>query len=67
MVQATFATINTKDMWKDIVQVIIDNRPKIIKRSFSTMDGIYTIRYDFSNVDSITIPLQTLEYFLSTK
>jgi len=64
MAQATFATLSTKDMWKDIVQVIITNRTKIIKRSFSTMDGIYSIRYDFSNVDSVTIPLQTLEYFL---
>lgn len=65
MAQATFETINTKDMWKDIVQIIIDHRKKIIKRSFSTMDGIYSIRYDFSDTESIIIPLQTLEYFLS--
>ena len=52
--KATFETLNTKDMWKDIVQVIIDHRKKITKRTFSSMDGIYTIRYDFSDADSVT-------------
>ena len=61
---AQFETISTQDMWKDHIQIIIDNRRKIIKRSFSSMDGIYTIKYDFTDRDSVIIPLQTLEYFL---
>jgi len=61
---AKFQLINDSDMWKEEVQKIKARRKDITVRSFSQLDGLLTIKYDFSDGSYVKIPVEVMERFL---
>ena len=61
---ASFETLNYNDFWFPIVKSIIVGRKIIKKRTFSQKEGLLSIRYEFEDGSSATIPMEVLENFI---
>lgn len=64
---AKFVLTSAEKLLRPEVEKIINNRGSITKRTYAQKEGILHIRYDFEDKTYVTIPLQTLELFLTIK